>query len=188
MYSLDDYFCPDKHYDKTSTIELEPLWEQGIRGLILDLDNTIVPWRDANITDDMMGWATRARAMGFQLCIASNTRRYGRLMKVAEALGATYVTGVSKPRRGGFRAAAKKMGLDLDQVAVIGDQMMTDILAAKRLGVMAILVDRMNDHEFLFTKINRGLEHLISGALARSGKMPPLQCALPDRPDAPKKA
>jgi hypothetical protein len=41
-------------------------------------------------------------------------------------------------------------------------------------------VDRINDHEFLFTKVNRGLEHLISGVLARSGKMPPLQCALPE--------
>jgi len=182
MLSLEELFCPELHYDRTSSVELEPLWERGICGLILDLDNTLVPWRGSDLTEEMLDWARRARSMGFQLCIASNTRRYGRLRKIAEALDATYVTGVSKPRRGGFRAAARKMDLDLDQVAVIGDQMMTDILAAKRLGIMAILVDRIQGHEFLFTKINRGLERLISGALARSGKLPPLQCAVDAKP------
>jgi HAD superfamily phosphatase (TIGR01668 family) len=167
---LERWFRPDRHYDRIASVDLDALRADGIRGLIVDLDNTLVPWRSAEIPDDVAAWAARAAASGFQLCIASNTRRYGRLSKVAEALGATYVTNVSKPRRGGFRRAAAQMGLDLNQVAVIGDQLLTDILAAKRLGVHAILVDRLAAREFIITKFNRLVENLIAKALARTGR------------------
>jgi HAD superfamily phosphatase (TIGR01668 family) len=169
---LERYFRPDRHYDRIASVDLHALHADGIRGLILDLDNTLVPWRSAEIPEDVAGWAHAATGMGFQLCIASNTRRYGRLSKVAEALGATYVTNVSKPRRGGFRRAAQQMGLQLDLVAVVGDQLLTDILAAKRLGVHAILVDRLAAHEFVITKFNRLVENLIARALARADHAP----------------
>jgi HAD superfamily phosphatase (TIGR01668 family) len=167
---LERWFRPDRHFDKVSSVDLDALRADGIMGLILDLDNTLVPWRSAEIPPDIAEWAHRATGMGFQICIASNTRRYGRLGKVAEALGATYVMNVSKPRRGGFRRAALQMGLELKQVAVIGDQLLTDILAAKRLGVHAILVDRLANREFLITKFNRLVENLIARALARTGR------------------
>jgi hypothetical protein len=166
-------FCPDLRYPRVSAVDLAALQARGIRGLIMDLDNTLVGWRRSDIPDDVLSWAHRASSMGFQICIASNTRRYGRLSRVAEALGAVYVTGVSKPRRGGFRASARKMALELDQVAVIGDQLLTDILGARRLGVLAILVDRLSDREFVVTKVNRRVERLIAARLERRGLMPP---------------
>jgi HAD superfamily phosphatase (TIGR01668 family) len=118
-------------------------------------------------------WTHAARERGFCLCIASNTRLYTRLSQVADALGACYVTGVTKPRRGGFLRAVEMMGLEPAQVAVIGDQLLTDILAAKRLGVHAILVDRLAAREFIITRFNRLVERVIAWLLARSTAMRP---------------
>ena len=166
MGSLARYFRPDRHYETIAAIDLRGLWANGFRGLILDLDNTLVPWRSAEIPPDVAAWAKKATAMGFALCIASNTRIYTRLAEVAEALGATYVTGVTKPRRDGFRRAVQKMGLQQEQVAVIGDQLLTDILGARRLGLHAILVDRISDREFIVTRFNRCVERIIARLVA----------------------
>lgn len=173
MGRLERYFRPHAHYRKISEVDLDALWEEGYRGLILDLDNTLVPWRSAEIPEDVSRWTHAARERGFCLCIASNTRLYTRLSKVADILGACYVTGVSKPRRGGFRRAVEMMELNPEQVAVIGDQLLTDILGARRMGLRAILVDRISDREFFVTRINRMVERLIAWLIARSGKADP---------------
>jgi hypothetical protein len=170
-----DIFKPDLHFDKTSSVDLNALWDRGIRGLILDLDNTLVAWRSSDIPPDVLAWAHRANGMGFALCVASNTRRYARLSKICDAIGATYVSGVSKPRRAGFRNAVWKMSLAKSQVAVIGDQLLTDILGARRLGLMAIYVDRIAQRELFITKFNRRIEGMILRRLAKAGKMPPRQ-------------
>lgn len=171
MGSLERLFRPDEQVSGVQEIDLEGLWNLGIRGLILDLDNTVVPWRSSAIPPAVSAWAARARELGFRLVFASNTRRYARLAGVAKALGAGYVRGVSKPRRGGFRAAAAMMGLPVEAVAAIGDQLLTDVLAAKRLGMRAILVKRLDTREFVVTQLNRRLEALILRRLeARSGK------------------
>lgn len=175
MVSLNRYFRPDRRYRKIAEVDPRVLWSEGFRGLILDLDNTLVPWRSAVIPEDVLAWARAAKAVGFTLCIASNTRIYTRLERIADILGAVYVTGVSKPRRGGFRRAVELMGLKPEQVAVIGDQLLTDILGARRTGLHAILVDRISDREFIVTKFNRLVERIIAWLLARSGAAPPVK-------------
>ena len=170
-----ELFRPDLYFDRTSSVDLHALWGRGIRGLILDLDNTLVAWRSSDIPADVLDWAHRAKEMGFALCVASNTRRYARLAKVCDAIGAMYVTGVSKPRRAGFRDAVWKMGLGKVQVAVIGDQLLTDILGAKRLGLLAIYVDRIAQRELFVTRFNRRIEAMILRRLVRSGRMPERQ-------------
>jgi uncharacterized protein len=165
-------FCPDFHYDKITSVDLDMLWADGIRGLIMDLDNTLVPLHSSDLSDEVIAWAASAREKGFKLSIASNTRRYKRLHELAELLGAQYVKGVQKPRRGGFRRAALQMGLGLHEVAVVGDQVLTDVFAAKRLGVKAILVDRFDDREFIITRFNRRVERAIVDILRRAGHMP----------------
>lgn len=170
-----DLFRPDLYYDRTAAVDLQMLWGRGIRGLIMDLDNTLVAWRSSDIPPDVLAWAHRATEMGMGLCIASNTRRYARLSRIADALGAIYVTGVSKPRRAGFRNAVWKLGLANSQVAVIGDQLLTDMFGAKRFGLMAIYVDRISMRELFVTKFNRRIEALILGRLRRTGRMPEKQ-------------
>jgi HAD superfamily phosphatase (TIGR01668 family) len=175
MKDLLGLFCPDLYYDRTAAVNLQELWDRGIRGLILDLDNTLVAWRSSDIPADVLEWSHRATEMGFKLCIASNTRRYARLSRVADALGAIYVTGVAKPRRGGFRDSVWKMGLSNSQSAVIGDQLLTDVFGAKRTGLMAVYVDRINRRELFVTKFNRRIEAFIVGRLMRAGRMPEKQ-------------
>lgn len=167
-----ELFCPDLYFDRTSSVDLTALWGRGIRGLILDLDNTLVAWRSSEIPSDVLEWAHTAKEMGFVLCVVSNTRRYARLAKVCDAIGATYVTRVSKPRRAGFRDAVWKMGLAKAQVAVIGDQLLTDILGARRFGLMAIYVDRIAQRELFVTKFNRRIEGIILRRLVKAGRMP----------------
>ena len=169
------WFCPDLYFRSVAAVDLDLLWARGIRGLIMDLDNTLVPWRSMEIPRDVAAWAAKARAMGFGICIASNTRRYRRLSIVADALDAVFVTGVSKPRPGGFRKSLIAFGLDPSQAAVIGDQLLTDMWGAHRAKIMGIYVDRLSDRELFITKFNRNLERVILRALKKSGTMPPRQ-------------
>ena len=165
-------FCPDLYYDRISSVNLDDLRSRGIRGLVIDLDNTLVAWRSSEIPPDVSEWASKAKKMGFTLCIASNTRRYRRLAGVASALGASYVTGVSKPRRAGFRRAVRELDLPAECVAAIGDQLLTDILCANRAGLLSIFVERISQREFVVTKFNRRLERRILDSLRKSGKLP----------------
>ena len=172
MPGLADLFCPDLYYDRITSIDLDDLRSRGIRGLVIDLDNTLVAWRSSEIPRDVSAWASTALRKGFSLCIASNTRRYRRLAGVASALGASYVTGVSKPRRAGYRRAVRELDLPVESVAAIGDQILTDILCANRAGLLSIFVERISQREFVVTKINRRIERRILDALRKSGKLP----------------
>jgi uncharacterized protein len=144
--------------------------EHGARGVILDLDNTLVPWRGVEIAPEVADWVRRMRDAGLRLCIVSNTHRPGRLRQLAAAFDIPYVPGSTKPRRRGFLQAAELMDVPVDACAVVGDQVMTDIWGGNRCGMITVLVDRLTDHEFVGTRwLNRNLEALLLRHLRRKG-------------------
>ncbi len=151
---------PRQHLQSIFDLDPEHLRRLGIKGIITDMDNTLVPWNDRSVYPRLKRWLKALQNEGFLLYIISNStpRRGSRL---AGELGIPAIWYAIKPRRRAFRKAIKKMGLSPEQVAVIGDQIFTDILGGNRLGLYTILVTPLCDKEFVWTRLLRRLETVI---------------------------
>jgi uncharacterized protein len=168
--SLLHQFCPTLKAGSVTEVTAAFLTERGIRGLILDLDNTLVPWHGREVAPSIAEWIREMREAGIKMCIVSNTHRPRRLRELASHLGVEYVPSGGKPRRGGFYRAMAAMDLTVTDTAVIGDQVMTDIWGGNRCGVLTILVEPLSPIEFWPTKvINRTLERMLLGRLESQG-------------------
>ncbi|CUH94080.1 hypothetical protein P22_0142 [Propionispora sp. 2/2-37] len=161
-------FCPNMKVDSVSDIKPELFKQRGIRGLVFDLDNTILPWGGARIPEDISVWFSRLKAEEFSFCLVSNSYEK-RVCQFAAALSASYVAWACKPSIRGFQKAADKMNLHPEQVAVIGDQLFTDILGGNRAGLFTILVEPLSTKEFPTTRISRILEKKLLNKLKAEG-------------------
>ena len=163
-------FCPTLRAARVSEITPEFLAAQGKRALILDLDNTLVPWKGREVRPDIAGWLNGLKAAGVRLCIVSNTHRPRRLQELAAILGVETVPSGGKPRRRGFLRAMEVMGSTVEETAVVGDQVMTDIWGGNRCGLLTILVDPLSPVEFIGTRVvSRNVERLLLELLRRQG-------------------
>lgn len=147
-------------------IDLGRLVEQGIRALIVDLDNTLVAWNQMGIPADLAGWIGSARRHGLGLCIVSNNVG-ARVKGFADQIAVESIAGAAKPRTRGFRRAMQRLGTGAAQTAVVGDQLFTDIVGGNRVGCYTILVSPINQAEWGFTRLMRRLERWI---LRRAGE------------------
>ncbi len=141
-------------------IDLAALRARGIRGVILDLDNTIVPWGAREVGVRLPTWIAAAQAADLRLCIVSNNRG-SRVTAIANRLGLPVVTWALKPRRRAIRRALVVMGTTPDATALVGDQVFTDILGGNRLGLHTILVRPQSHREFILTRLVRLVERLL---------------------------
>ena len=151
---------PDSRSDSVYDISPRALVACGIRGVILDLDNTLVPWGARAAPPELFGWITAGRTEGLRFCIVS-TNRGPRVARLAAALGLPAVTGALKPRRGALRRALGVMGTTPTTTALVGDQLFTDILGGNRLGLHTILVRPQSKREFILTRLVRWAERLV---------------------------
>ncbi|MCX6088771.1 MAG: YqeG family HAD IIIA-type phosphatase [Candidatus Atribacteria bacterium] len=160
MKKLLKRFYPTFQVKEISEIPLLTLKEKGIKGLIIDLDNTIAPWDGPILTEPAARWLSEAKQKEFKIYLVSNsiTSRVNSFSEVLEIPG---IALAQKPRRGSFRKAMENMGLGVDQVAVIGDQIFTDVWGGNRLHLCTILVNPINKKEFIFTRIVRLFEKFI---------------------------
>lgn len=159
-------FHPDLEYERLQDIKVEDLHANGIKGLILDLDNTITPWNDRTITKLVMDWFETIKAAGIKACIVSNNKGPDRVSTVADILEILYVHRAKKPRKSAFRKGLDVLELSESEVAVIGDQLFTDIFGGNLSGLKTILVSPIHEKEFPGTKVLRFLERL-AGRKAR---------------------
>ncbi len=133
----------------------------GARVLLLDADNTLAPWRGAVPDPAAARWVESAKAAGFRLCIASNSDAE-RLRPLEEALGILAFPRAGKPLPSGLRRIAREMGAAPDACALIGDQLLTDVLAARLAGMRAVLLEPLDpSREFTGTRVNRVLERIL---------------------------
>ena len=132
-----------------SLTELTPrlLEERGIRLLMLDFDNTIVPYTTDVPTGEMISWLRDMRKSGIQLCVVSNSRK-DRVRRFCEKYGLDCITHARKPFQKGIRECLAKYGIPPFQAALAGDQIYTDTLGANCAGVMPILVRAIDNHNF----------------------------------------
>jgi len=157
---------PDLYVDSLQDIPLERLYRQGIRGFVLDLDNTITEWDNDKGTPEVIGWFKKAGDAGFKLCIASNNNK-DRVTQVAQTLGVPCLSKAGKPRRRAFRQALSILGLDTKELAVVGDQIFTDVLGGNRAGLYTILVVPLSRVEFFGTRVMRRIERLVLPFLSK---------------------
>lgn len=156
-----ELFKPTYQADSLDSIPMEMLKKEGIRGLIIDLDNTMTPWNDLEVGPKVTEWFQKVKEAGISPCIVSNNKRKQRVAIVAENLGIPFVYRATKPRAIAFRRGMKVLGTGISDTAVIGDQLFTDILGGNRLGLFTILVIPINDQEFIGTRFLRQMEKLL---------------------------
>lgn len=165
-----DKFLPDGVFENIYAIEPEYLSGLGIRALILDIDNTLVTYDDPKPTESVSGWLEKMRASGIQTAFVSNNHAE-RVEKFCEGLGCFFLADAGKPSRRGLFAAMEHMGTDTGSTAAIGDQLFTDVWAAKRCGIRAFLVPPIKDKKTLFFRFKRLLEKpFLAAYRRRAGK------------------
>lgn len=123
------------------------LEDLGVRLLMLDFDNTIVPYTTNVPTKPMARWLEEMKASGIRICVVSNSRR-DRVPEFCRENDIPCVTRAKKPFRRGIRECLARFGIPPEQAALAGDQIYTDVLGANRAGVAAILVEAIDNHNF----------------------------------------
>ncbi len=125
------------------TIEqLDPtlLQEQQLRGLVLDVDDTLLPTWNADLSPAVRAWLLEIKAQ-MQVWLVSNNLNHRRIERIAKAVDLPFLVGAGKPSRRKIRQAVTAMNLPFEQVAMVGDRLFTDILVGNRLGMFTILVN-----------------------------------------------
>lgn len=164
---------PDYVYKTIYDIPLEELYASGIRLILTDLDNTLISYAEELPTEKLMEWKKKVEEAGFEFILVSNSRKV-RVDKFAKAFNITYQKFSTKPLKRGIKRAIKKLAskpYEKDQILLIGDQLMTDILGAKRCKIKAGLifpVDKSTDVKS--TRLNRKMEQFFLNRIKK--KMP----------------
>ena len=128
-------------YQSIYDVEPAALAERGIRLLLADLDNTLVPYGVAEPTERVRAWERELKASGVTLFILSNNRHPDRARRFARSLGIPFIGHAGKPKPMSFYAAMEEMGCTRAQTAIVGDQIFTDILGGSNAGVETLLVE-----------------------------------------------
>lgn len=151
------YFIPDLMFDDFSSVTPELLKNLKINALICDIDNTLATYEQADPPDNVRIWCKIMDENNIKLAFASNNNRE-RVERFNRSLGYPAYANSIKPSRKALFAAMKKMGTSVSDTALLGDQILTDVLAAKRAGIKAIVVKPIKDRKTLFFKFKRLLE------------------------------
>ena len=148
---------PDIFLNSVYELDIASLKEHGINAIIVDIDNTLVSWNAREPDEKANEFVCRLSSEGFKICILSNNSRK-RVEEFNKCLNLPAIHKAIKPSKIAFRRAMKLMRAAPTDTAVIGDQLFTDVLGGKRLGLFTILVSPISDKEFIWTRIVRKLE------------------------------
>ena len=140
-------FLPGIILDEITEITPEFLIRHGVKLLMMDFDNTIVPYTTDIPTPKVSGWLSDMAESGIQLCVVSNSRN-DRVKRFCAKYGIDCITHAKKPFSKGIRECLDRYGVSADVCALVGDQIFTDTLGANGCGVKAILVKAIDNHNF----------------------------------------
>ncbi len=158
-------FYPTMWVDSSYEIDYQGLYDAGIRGLIYDVDNTLVP-HGAPADERAIELFCRLREIGFQTCIISNNKE-PRVKPFADAVGSKYIYDAHKPSRKNYEKAMECMDTDVKSTYFIGDQLFTDVYGANRTGIPSVLVKPINKKEEIQIVLKRRLEWIVLAAYKR---------------------
>ena len=152
-------FYPDDYVASTYVIKFEELYQKGYRGLIFDIDNTLVP-HGFPADERAVSLFERLRDIGFDTCLISNNQE-PRVRPFAEQVKSKYVFDAHKPSTKNYRKAMQLMKTDEKTTVFIGDQLFTDVWGAKRTGIKSILVKPIHPKEEIQIVLKRYLEKIV---------------------------
>ncbi|MFI3283793.1 MAG: YqeG family HAD IIIA-type phosphatase [Erysipelotrichaceae bacterium] len=153
-------FSPNLHHKTYKEIDFNRLKERGINTLFFDVDNTLVPHDCAYPDDILKDEITRLKTSGFQIFVISNNKEE-RVKAFADQLDLKYYAFALKPTKLTYRKIIKENQLDQSKIAIIGDQLLTDVLGGNRMGLFTIYTTPLVSRDINFTKINRLFEKQI---------------------------
>ncbi|MBR1654712.1 MAG: YqeG family HAD IIIA-type phosphatase [Clostridia bacterium] len=151
---------PKFYCNNVREVTLDFLQKNNIKGIILDVDNTLVDFYK-KFEEGTIEWVQNLKQAGIKFCIVSNTNKVEKVTYVAKTLDVPYFYFSKKPLKTGFLKAKKEMGLESKNIAAIGDQIMTDVIGANRCKMFSILVKPIAEKDIFITKIKRPIENKI---------------------------
>lgn len=163
-----DKFFPDKYVASTYVIDFEELYKKGYRGLIFDIDNTLVP-HGAPADERAKKLFAKLKSLGFHCCLISNNQE-PRVKMFNQDIQVDYVYNAHKPSTKNYEKAMEMMGTNQKNTLFIGDQLFTDVWGAKRTGIANILVKPIHPKEEIQIVLKRYLEKIVLYFYKRSLK------------------
>ena len=154
-----DRFFPDDYKMSTYVIPFEELYEEGFRGVIFDIDKTLVP-HGAPADDRAKKLFARLKEIGFSSCLISNNQE-ARVKKYHQDIHTNYIYKAHKPSTKNYKKAMEIMGTDDSNTLFVGDQLFTDVWGAKRSGIRNILVKPIHPKEEIQIVLKRYLEKIV---------------------------
>lgn len=152
-------FYPDLYLDSTYQIDFDQLYRDGYRGVIFDIDNTLVP-HGAPADQRARQLFAHLKELGFSCCLLSNNKE-PRVKMFNDAVQVHYIFNAHKPSTENYRKAMEIMGTDYDNTLFVGDQIFTDIFGAKRAGIPSIMVKKIHWKEEIQIVFKRRLEAIV---------------------------
>lgn len=163
-------FLPNENVKSIFDIQPEALKARGIKGIITDLDNTLVAWDVKDATPEVIRWFELMKEQDIKVTIISNNN-LERVKAFSDPLGTPYVYSARKPLRRAFKRVAKQMELEKNEIVVIGDQLLTDVLGGNSAGFYTILVIPIVESDAKITKFNRRIERMLLNYFRSKGKI-----------------
>ena len=152
---------PNFYYKKVEEITIETLMRNKIKLLILDVDNTLIDYYK-NLSEEVKQWTKEMKGQGIKLYILSNTNNKEKVETVAKELQIPYKYFAMKPLKKGFKNIQKETNIKPENIAVVGDQIFTDVLGGNRSNMFTILVDPIdNKKDYWYTAWKRPIENKI---------------------------
>ena len=152
-------FFPDEYLDSTYSIDFAELAKKGYRGVLFDIDNTLVP-HGAPADSRAIALFEKLHALGFQTCLLSNNKE-PRVKSFADQVHSPYIYKAGKPGVKNYNRSVQEMGLCKEEVLFVGDQLFTDVYGANRAGIYGILVKPINPKEEIQIVLKRYLEAVV---------------------------
>ena len=160
-----EIFYPDTRCASSYQIPYEEYYRQGIRGVIFDIDNTLV-MHGAPATPEAAALFEKLRGIGLNTCLISNNSAE-RVAPFAEAVGSPFMSKAGKPSRRGYMEAMRLMGTNAESTLFVGDRLFTDIWGANRCGIRTVLVNPIHPREEIQIVLKRFLEKPVLAAYER---------------------
>ncbi|MDR3108726.1 MAG: YqeG family HAD IIIA-type phosphatase [Planctomycetaceae bacterium] len=154
-------FKPHYYVESVTSLTRERLTAIGVNALLLDVDSTLKPYHANKISDEIACWINAQKMAGVCLCLVSNGH-FLRIKPFAESIGIPFIAPAMKPLPFGCRRAIADLKLEPKRTALVGDQIFTDVMAAKLAGIVSILVKPIQpEKEPFYARIKRPFERLV---------------------------
>ena len=151
---------PNAYFDSASDISIDFLKQNNLKGLILDVDNTLIDFYK-KIPEKIIDWVDVMKENNIKLYILSNSNKKDKVEGVSKRLNIDYINFAKKPFKSGFLKAQEKLELSASQIGVVGDQIFTDVIGANNCKMFPILVKPIAKKDIFITMLKRPIENII---------------------------